>query len=247
MAVTFEVEHTRGTVYLFNPADVVINASDNGRHDLPDITELKASILEHGQQQPVAVRNQDNKPVLVMGFSRWRAIAELNQEYPERKIKLKAVYVRCDQIGGLLLNHEENRRRNATTPLDDAHLFARLESYGWEHKEIAAKLKVTPVFVKQRLALIEASLELQEAVRTKRIPANAAAKIARLAVSVQRKTVAGNGKVSREAVAEATETVIKPSLKQVRDYVHQHTGPGESKDVIEFCEGLLRFIDGQTS
>jgi len=30
---------------------------------------------------------------------------------------------------------------------------------------------VTPVFVKQRLALIEASLELQEAVRAKRIPA----------------------------------------------------------------------------
>jgi ParB/RepB/Spo0J family partition protein len=246
MAVTWNVKDVkRGSVYLFDAADIVIKPDLNGRHELPDIAELKASILEHGQLEPVAVRNEGNKPVLVMGFSRWRAIAELNQEYPDKQIKLQAVYIRCDEVGGLLLNHEENRRRNQTTALDDAHLFARLERYGWEPKEIALKLKVTPAFVRQRLSLIEATLEVKEALRSGRIKAGAAAKIAKLATSVQREAVKGNGKVSKETVAAATHTTVKPSFRAVREYVEAHTGPGESKDVAEFCDALLRFMDGK--
>jgi len=105
MAVTFEVKHTRGTVYLFNPADVVINASDNGRHDLPDITD-EASILEHGQQQPVAVRIKIISQCWLWGFPRWRAVAELNQEYPNGKLSSKRFNVRLTRSAGCYFNHE---------------------------------------------------------------------------------------------------------------------------------------------
>jgi ParB/RepB/Spo0J family partition protein len=245
MAKLWKVPSTAGNVFYFDPSSIVIKAELNGRHDLPDITELKESIRRFGQIEPVIVRDEGGMPVLTAGFSRWRAIVELNEESPETKIKILTVYSRANEVDGLLLNHEENKRRNTTTPLDDAHLYQRLERYGWTEKEIADRLSVSVSHVKQRLALIEASIELQEAVRSKRIPANAAAKIAKMAVSVQREAVKGNGKVSKETVAAATHTLVKPSFRAVREYVEAHTGPGESKDVAEFCDALLRFMDGK--
>ena len=246
MPVKWSVENRRADIYYFDPSDLKIKPELNGRHEAPDIDGLIQSILEHGQLQPVLIRSENDRPVLMAGFSRWTAISEINKRKltPER-MKISAVYVRCNEQEGYIRNWQENRARNATTPMDDAHHFAQLERWGWDAKAIAQKLSLKPQFVKSRLQLIQAEPEVQAAVSSGRVKATAAARIAKLSAEQQREMVKKNGhKISAKDVDTATGKAVRPSFKSVREYVESHTGPGESKDVREFCEGLLRFMDG---
>ena len=68
-------------------------SSASGRHDLPDIAEMVDSLLEYGQLQPVTIRKMAGKPVLVAGFTRFRAVAHINAHAPSRKSPLIDVNV----------------------------------------------------------------------------------------------------------------------------------------------------------
>ena len=251
MAVEFSVEHTRTSEYLFYPEDITIKPELNGRLFAPDVSDLKASILEHGQLQPVAVRSDGGKPVLIMGFSRWTAIAEINEERikaGESRMKLRCVYVRANERDSFIANWEENRRRNATTPLDDAHHFAQLEKWGMSVKEIAERLKVSEAIVNARLALVSATPEVQHAVAEGRIKATAATKLAKLAESVQRAAVKEPGKVTPSKIAAATGQTVKPTLRDIRILVEQTAdSTAEPKMVRAFCAALLKVIDGEAT
>jgi ParB/RepB/Spo0J family partition protein len=251
MAVKFEVLHTRGTVYWFLPEDVRIDAHLNGRHLAPDITALKASILEHGQLQPVAVRNDAGTPVLVMGFSRWTAISEINEEKrkvgDENLLKLSCTYVNCNEQDGFIMNWQENRARNATSPLDDAHHFAQLERWGLSRKQIASRMKVSELTVDARLALITTTAEVQKAVSEGRLKVTAAVKLAKLSQAQQRWAVEKPGKVTKLALAEASGENIKPSAKIVRDAIEERRDDTTEEAMIrQFCELLLHFMDGES-
>lgn len=251
MAVDFKVEHTRTSEYLFLPEDITIKASLNGRHDAPDITGLKESILAHGQLQPVAVRNDGGKPVLVMGFSRWTAISEINKERRkagEEPIKVRCVYVKLNDRDGFVANWHENHERNNTTPLDDAKFCAQLEKWGYPVKDIAEKLRLTEARVKASLALNAATPELQKAVHDGRVKPTAAAKIAKLAEEQQREAVkirTDHSKVTAADVAAATGEPRKPSMKQLREMITEMADDTtEEKFVREFCVKLLAVMDG---
>lgn len=244
MAVTWKVDNTRTSVYNFDPRHIVAKDYLNGRHDAPDIEALIASIVKDGQLQPVLVRNEGDKPVLVAGFSRWTAVSEINKRKltPER-LKIACTYVRCNEQDGFIRNWQENRVRNSTTPLDDAHHFAQMERWGLDAKAIAEKLEVTPKFVKQRLALIELTPEAQEAVKSGRLKAPAAARIAKLTVEHQREVVAGNGKVASADVDKALGKVSKPTLKTVRAFIADELALDIDDGVAKFCKRLLAMID----
>jgi ParB/RepB/Spo0J family partition protein len=249
MAVKWSVKATSNNVFLFDPAHIKIKEDLNGRAELPDIEELKASILQHGQLQPVAVRNEAGVPVLVMGFSRWRAICAINEGRPEdKRLKIAAVTLRCNEVDGFIRNWEENRKRNQTTPLDDAHHFAQLERWGWDKKKIAEELKISPKLVTQRLALIEAEPEVQTALKTGRIKTNAAVKLAKLSSEEQRKVVNGNGKVSDVAIATATNTTIKPNLRNVKEFIEiRMVQAGQTDSVRKFGQELLDYMEGKAA
>ena len=126
MAVEFDVKGTRTSEYLFAPEQLEIDPSLNGRHELPDIQWIVESILTHGQLQPVTIRRSGGKPVLVAGFSRWRAISEINKKkLAEKPLALRCSYTQLTEKQAFLANIEENRVRNATTPMDDAFLKLR--------------------------------------------------------------------------------------------------------------------------
>jgi ParB family transcriptional regulator, chromosome partitioning protein len=249
MAVKWNVDNIRRNVYYFDTADIKFKPELNGRAELPDIEELKASILEYGQLQPVVVRSENDMPVLIMGFSRWRAITELNKDRTgDDRIKIAAVYERCNEQEAFVRNWEENRRRKETTALDDAHHFDQLERWGWDAAKIAQRFKVTPKFVSDRLTLIQAEPEVQVALKEKRINTSAAVKLAKLASDQQRKVVKGNGKVSDVEIATATNTTIKPNLKQVKDFITiRMAQAGQTESVRKFCDELLDYINGKVS
>lgn len=246
MAVQWQVDSTRNSVYLFDPADVVIRPELNGRHFLPDITELIDDIVKNGQIQPGEVRSEDGRPVLSSGFSRWRAIVHINEnELTLVPLKFSATYIKVNDREGYLRNWSENRKRNQTQPMDDAHHFAQLVKWGWDEKAIAERLKVEVSFVKKRLKLIAATDEVQKAVADGRLAPTAAEKIAEVASDVQRMAVKGNGKITGADVDVALGKAPKVTVKAIRAFVEEELALDVEDGCAKVLRRLLEMIDGK--
>ncbi len=245
MAVKFATEHERGSTYQFWPENLVIKPELNGRHDLPDITELKQSIKDDGQITPVRIRKENGQPVLVAGFSRYRAVSELNAEQPDQKRRITCVYTAANQQDAYVENWAENRKRSETTAMDDAHQFAQMLKWEWTTKEIAKACGVKEPFVKARLKLISADRAVQQAVSVGRIKPTAAAQLAELPSAQQRDAVAGEGKVTSQKIAAASGQPGKATMKQIREIVEEAVDTDPTKAVQDFARVLLARITGE--
>lgn len=211
MAIEFKgIEVTRGSEYLLYPEAITIKADLNGRHDAPDITALKEDILRRGQLQPVVFRKEGDVPVLVAGFSRWRAISEINaQGLAPVKMKIRCVPFKGNEKDAFLANIAENKVRNQTTPLDDAHNIAKLERWGLTHDDIAAAYHEKKSWVAGRLELLSLGEEARAALQDGSLKPAAAHVISKLDEKNQKAAMekAGKGasaKRVKEAVAQVT-------------------------------------------
>lgn len=138
MAVAFTTEHTRTSEYLFDPKELIVKPELNGRHEAPDIEPLIADIVRRGQIEPVIVRSDGGKAVLCAGFSRWRAITEINKrKLTPVPLAIRACYLKANELDGFVANIAENRFRKQTTKIDDAYNVRRLEAWGQTEDQIA--------------------------------------------------------------------------------------------------------------
>lgn len=220
MAVQFAAEHSRTSEYRFYPEDIIIKPELNGRHEMPDIEWLITDILAQGQSTPVAIRKDGPDAVLIAGFSRWRAISEINRRgLSPVKMQLRCTYKQCTEAEAFLINISENRFRNPTTALDDAHNIKRLlNQYSMTDEQVAAfyfptaktepELKAARKFVKERVALIPLGSDAVAAVRSGRVTPTAAVAIAKLSEEQQREVLERNeGKIERKDVVPAEPKV----------------------------------------
>lgn len=107
------------------PEDLDVDPALNGRHNLPDIEDLIQSILAVGQIQAVSIRKTGGRPSLTAGFSRWRAVAEINKRgLTPSPTTLRCSYTQFTEKQAFLANIAENRVRNQTTDLDNANNYA---------------------------------------------------------------------------------------------------------------------------
>lgn len=215
MPINFTVEHKRTDAYRLYPEDITINPELNGRHEKPEIDWLITDILAHGQHTPVIIRPDGGQAVLVAGFSRWRAISEINKRgLAPVKMQVRCIHVTCNEAEAFLLNISENRFRNPTTPIDDAHNIKRLLNvYAMTEGQIAGiyfptaktekDLKEANKFVRDRIALIALAPEAEEAVRSGRVKGSAAKALAKLTQEQQRKVVKKQGTIERKDVVPA--------------------------------------------
>jgi ParB family transcriptional regulator, chromosome partitioning protein len=204
MAVAFDTPISRGvTEWAAYPEELEFDPQANGRHDLPDICDLIQSLLTFGQLQPVTIRKSEGKPVLVAGFSRWRAISEINEKsLSPVKLKLRCSYTQLTEVQAFLATIEENRVRNETTPMDDAYNIQRLINvYQMTEQKVAEAYRTTPAWVKGRLQLLELTPEAEKAVRSGRVAPSAAKALAKLSKSHQKAVLAKTeGKVTTKDV-----------------------------------------------
>src|ERR1700743_3568853 len=116
MAVEFNIQGKRGNTIDFYPQEIEVRPHLNGRQDKPDIEWLLVDILKHGQIQAVPIWSDGGTPVLAAGFSRWRAISEINKrKLTPEPMRIKCTYVKTNEQGAFLRNISENRMRNETT------------------------------------------------------------------------------------------------------------------------------------
>lgn len=222
MAATFETNEkvTREDVFWFAPEDIDLDVKNNGRHDLPDITGLIASIEAHGQQTPCRIRKNGQRAVMVEGHSRYRAIVTINKKRePDQRLRIACTLFRGNEVDALIVGFAANRERNALTAVDEGYFVHRLMNYGKTEEEIAAIVRETPEWIKQRLAMVSLTPEAQKAVSEGALKPSAAVALSKLSAEVQRKAVKernAKGKVKPEAVREATGKKAPVSMKKIR-------------------------------
>jgi ParB/RepB/Spo0J family partition protein len=207
MPVLDTKKYQRGvTEWTLLPEEIEVLAELNGRYELPDIDYLVKSILAHGQLQPIAIRKTGGKPVLVAGFSRWRAVSKINADgLTPKPLRLRCSYTQLTEKEAFLANIAENSDRNATTPIDDAHNIQRLINvYQMSLEDIKTAYRAQSVaWVKARLELIQATPEVEKAIRSGKIKGKAERTIAKLSREHQKNLAAlaeEKGKVTPEDI-----------------------------------------------
>lgn len=254
MAVQFNVEHTRSSEYRLFPENITIRPDLNGRHELPDIEWLVQDILRQGQIVPVTIRSDGGTPVLTAGFSRWRAISEINKrKLAPVKMQIRCTYMQCSEQEGFLGNISENRFRNNTTILDDAHNIKRLlKQYAMTEEQIAAiyfptaenaeDKKKALRFVKQRASLASLTKEAEQAVRQGRLKESATVAIAKLSEQQQREVLKNStGKIKTSAVKPSQKTASVDIKTQIREVIHTGKYKGISK-IQEASDDMVQWL-----
>jgi hypothetical protein len=220
MPASFNVEMKRDAIYKCMPENIEVRPELNGRQDKPDIEWLISDILKHGQLQPVGIWSDAGTPVLSYGFSRWRAISEINKRgLTPQPFEIKCTFLKTNEQGAFVRNISENRMRNETTPIDDAHNIQRLFTWMMTPEQVAnvyfpmaatvEEVKKAVKWVNDRVELIKLTPEAEQAVISGRLNETAAQAISKLSAAQQRKALAKEGKITAKEIKPAKPKKLK--------------------------------------
>lgn len=194
-------EHTRTPEVRLVPLGE-IEIADGGnprrRFDEQALSELAASIGQHGVLQPLVVSTHDGGYTLIAGERRYRAakLAGLTQV---------PVSVRDAGEQAIELAVDENLHRQDLDPVEEAHAFQTiLQSGRLSKKALAERVSKSPQHVNERLRLLDLPEAIQQAVAAGTIPVRLA------------KPLIAMAKVS-EAVATACVALVVKGVADIAD------------------------------
>lgn len=263
MAVMFK-DMKRGSIYYLDPRKIKVLPELNGRHELPDIEWLIQDMARNGQDTPVVVRAEgpprERTAVLDCGYSRWRAINEINKrKLTPVPLRIACVFREGNEVDGFLANVRENRFRNTTTALDDAHNIVHLRRFQMTDDDIGYvyfpdakgdrdKTKKAIAWVKKQAKLATLTPEGEKAVKEGRLKAPAARKIALMSAEAQKALLAEEGPVTTATVRKAEGKPEKMTLREVRKELNvatmYHVVPGSEAEIpLVVCDWLLSLVE----
>ena len=128
--------------------------------DADALSELSASIKEHGVLQPILVRPLgENRYQLIAGERRWRATREAGIA------TIPALVEEIDDDTALEISIIENLQREDLSPLEEATMFDRMvHEHGYSIRKLADKLGKDKGYLENRLRLADAPEEIRELV-----------------------------------------------------------------------------------
>lgn len=264
MPASFKGDVKRKEFYSCFPEEIQVRADLNGRHEKPDVEWLIADILKHGQLEPVLVWSDAGVPVLSAGFSRWRSISEINKrKLTPKKMEIYFTYIKCNEQGGFIRNISENRMRNPTSPIDDAHNIQRLFEWTMGEEEVAKiyfpvaateqELKDSIKWIRERVNLIKLTPEAERAMKDGRLSETAAQAIAKLSSSQQKEALKKQGNLTAKDIkanAPKSNRGRKPNLAKMlmapiidAELRRRITAVVESADWEDYDESVSTFIE----
>ena len=124
-----------------------------------NVEDLVESIGATGLQIPIGVAADDNGEYgLVYGFRRYSACEQLGWEtIPARVVSSQ------DQADLLVMNLQENVSRQNLSPMEEAYAIKRIIDAGKSVEEFRAALGWSKTLITQRLALLDMTLVVQDA------------------------------------------------------------------------------------
>ena len=126
---------------LIDPRNIIIEDNFNVRSDYGDIDELAKSIVEVGQLEPIMVAKQrgTEQYILTDGHRRMKAILKaIEQGHSIQYVKaIIATGNMEDRIFAMVITGIGKKPLNN---LEEGEAYKRLKAYGYENKDIAAKV-----------------------------------------------------------------------------------------------------------
>jgi ParB family chromosome partitioning protein len=195
--------------------DRIVADPDQPRKEFNDdaIERLAASLLKHGQLQPIRVRwnAEVGKWVVISGERRFRAATRAG-------LKTVACIFADDGLSASEILQEqivENLLREDLKPIEQARAYRQLmDLHGWTAKELSGELQVSQGAVSKSLSLLTLPAELQEQVDEGSIPATAAYEVAKVEDKAVQREIARrivDEDLTRDGAAEAVrEAAGKP-------------------------------------
>jgi ParB family chromosome partitioning protein len=126
------------------------------------LTELAASIREHGVLQPILVRPIGSQYELIAGERRWRASRLATRE------SIPAIVVDFDEETALEVSIIENLQREDVSPLEEAGMYRKMTDLGYSVRQLAQKIGKDKGYVENRLRLADAPVEIRELVSVRK-------------------------------------------------------------------------------
>lgn len=127
--------------------------------DEEKISELAASITEHGIIQPLVVRKRKRGYEIVAGERRWRAA---------RKAELKEVPCLIREFTdeeNMLIAIIENMQREDLNPIEEAEgLHQMIKTYGLTQEEVSKSVSKSRPYITNALRLLKLPVEIQQLV-----------------------------------------------------------------------------------
>jgi ParB family chromosome partitioning protein len=122
------------------------------------LTELAASIREHGVLQPILVRPIGSQYELIAGERRWHASRMAGRE------TIPAIVAEFDEETALEVSIIENLQREDVSPLEEAAMFRKMTDLGYSVRQLAQKIGKDKGYVENRMRLADAPPEVRELV-----------------------------------------------------------------------------------
>lgn len=200
---------TENTVVYININDIKPNENQPRKTFNEDkISELSASIIEHGIIQPLVVRKSRAGYEIVAGERRWRAA---------RKAQLKEVPCLIRSFTdeeNMLVAIIENMQREDLNPIEEAEgLHQMIKTYGLTQEEVSKSVSKSRPYITNALRLLKLPEEIQQLVMDGQLTTGHA----RALVSVTDKKLQGD--LCRKIVEEGL------SVRKVEELVNGVTKP----------------------
>lgn len=224
--------------YRIDPTQIKVQTSFNPREifDEEKLDELKESIIENGVLVPIRVKlNKDNEFILIDGERRLRATLKAIKEGHQIQ-SIPAIVERktINEIDQLILALNTNTGEPLSA-LEEAKAIKRLSNYGLTLTDISKKLGKTINVIRNRIALVDASPELQEEIKQGNINIYQAEKIIRKSDSIESQKK-GIETVKAEKAEKKEESKKKRIAKKEGKLVY------DKKDFVELTGDMIEWL-----
>lgn len=178
------------------------------------LSELAASIREHGVLQPVLLtRGEDGSYYLLAGERRWRAARQAGLESIPAVVR--DVDTNADQLALALI---ENLQREDLTPVEEAKAYHQLRSeLGLAQEEIARRVGKDRSTISNSLRLLQLPLQVQEQIDSGELSAGHARTLAGLGEAERQVELAQRCIRERWSVRELEKHLQRAPNKKRRD------------------------------
>lgn len=178
------------------------------------LTDLAASIREHGVLQPIIVRPSGSDFELIAGERRWRAsrMAGLTA--------VPAIVLELDAEAALEVSIIENLQREDVSPLEEAAMYRRMMALGYSVRQLAVKIGKDKGYVENRLRLADAPPEIRELIAARRDTISHAYELMKVTDERKRKRLA-----KRVAAGELTLAQLRVATGSVQKVQHTADEP----------------------
>jgi len=192
-------------------ADIEVSEQVRTEFDDAFIDGLAVSIKQHGQLQPVLVRQVGDKYALIAGEQRVQAL----QRNGATTVRVTVVEGQPDESDILILQLTENMQRADLCPLDIANgIQALIATKGWKAAQVAGQLGISPTMVTKYQGLLKLSESVQAKVASGEIPLTAAYQLSRVATDEERDQLVDDltsGKLNRDSLTRAIKVKARES------------------------------------